>query len=155
MASSTAGVIIPFCEAIKLSFQELLTVEANSVADTLHSAVAFYCSRSSTSSTALSPQPKVTHRSAIDLLLPPLLPAIVLSSVACHSAVFSSNTHTLRSSTPRSRTRICRRLLPLLQQEEYWFLATPRRALVWCSRLRRSLCYLPSSALDWNKPENL
>ncbi|KAJ8466559.1 hypothetical protein OPV22_029111 [Ensete ventricosum] len=74
MASSTAGVIIPFCEAIKLSFQELLSI--------------------------------------------PL------------GAIFSSNTHTLRSSTPRSRSRICRRLLPLLQQEEYWFLATPRRALI-------------------------
>ncbi|KAJ8492532.1 hypothetical protein OPV22_014253 [Ensete ventricosum] len=56
---------------------------------------------------ALSPQPKVTHRSAIDLLLPPLLPATVLSSIACHSAIFNSNTYTLRSSTPRCRLLPC------------------------------------------------
>ncbi|KAJ8478651.1 hypothetical protein OPV22_022378 [Ensete ventricosum] len=119
--------------------------------------------------------------------LPHLSPATVLSSAATlipsgaalHGVVFCLAWHSaapfslsaLRSlccgqnaacatfsfRTRSSRSRICRRLLPLLQwqQEEYWFLATPRRALVWCSRLRRSLCYLPSSALAWNKPENL
>ncbi|RRT68384.1 hypothetical protein B296_00022472 [Ensete ventricosum] len=110
-ASSTAAVIVPFYEAIKLSFQELLsipsglshsralppldrsgnliasikqslrlqspsirqlvtataasrrstggrTAEADSVADALHSVAAFCCSRSSTSSMAVSPQSK-------------------------------------------------------------------------------------------------
>ncbi|RRT83518.1 hypothetical protein B296_00001715, partial [Ensete ventricosum] len=98
-ASSTVAAIVPFISA--------RTAEADSVADALHSAAAFCCSRSSTFSTALSLQPKVTHRSAIDLLLPPLLPATMLSFVACHSVVFSSNTHTLRSSTPRFSSKRC------------------------------------------------
>ncbi|RZS00568.1 hypothetical protein BHM03_00030297 [Ensete ventricosum] len=110
--SSIAAVIVPFYEAIKLSFQELLsipsglshsralppldrsgnqiasikqslrlqspsirqlvtvaaasrrstggrTAEADSVADALHSVAAFCCSRSSTSSMAVSPQSKL------------------------------------------------------------------------------------------------
>ncbi|RRT60933.1 hypothetical protein B296_00018993 [Ensete ventricosum] len=111
--------------------------EADSVADTPHSAADFFCSRSSTSSTVLSPQPRVTLPDLLEGAISCFLPRhrsassldTDLQSISCfltrHRSISSLNTDLLEGAIscflPRHRSVIDLLPPPLI---EIYFLDT-------------------------------